>query len=153
MTFFLSNSIIKREYTILEGAPPSGTEQPAESRILAKSAHYHSKLCLQIMPRYRLIDGIYIVPKEIVMNTHKKRPSSSLGEVSLFRINIPTMSLNSTSRIVKMGRHKTNNRFCVNRPDGYGSGIGIMLWIKRNILQQVVLLLSFLPIVLMRIVV
>lgn len=61
------------------------------------------------------------------MNTHKKRPSSSLGEVSLFRINIPTMSLNSTSRIVKMGRHKTNNRFCVNRPDGYGSGIGIML--------------------------
>ena len=62
------------------------------------------------------------------MDMRKNRPSSAWGDVSLFSINIPTMGFSSTNRIVKMGRHKTNNRFCVNRPDGYGSGIGILLF-------------------------
>ena len=62
------------------------------------------------------------------MDIHKKySPSSTSGVVEIFNINFPTMDLSSLNYIVKMGRHKTNNRFCVNRPDGYGSGIGILL--------------------------
>ena len=62
------------------------------------------------------------------MDMHKSGPSSTKGNVELFSINIPTAFFSSINRIVKMGRHKTNNHFCVNRPDGYGSGIGILLF-------------------------
>ena len=49
--------------------------------------------------------------------------SKSSGEVKRFSVNIPTMDFSSINRIVKMGLQKANERFYINRPDGYDCGI------------------------------